>query len=105
MLHSVSAAALCITALIDKSPNINDCVNQFLSCGDINALDWSPEKVDKARFHSIIAASNENDPSRALSYAFKGEQPVISVEHCCFDGIYNKIKEFCVSVGALLPQQ
>ena len=92
--------SLCISEITNREPWISSCVNNFLSCGNIQALQWSPEKLDKARFHSMIAALNEDDPSRALSYAFKDPKPVISVEDSCFDAVYNKLKKFCVDVGA-----
>ena len=92
--------SLCINEITSRQPWISTCVDNFLSCGTIQALKWSPEKLDKARFHSMIAALNEDDPSRALSYAFKDPKPVISVESPCFDAVYNKLKTFCVTIGA-----
>lgn len=92
--------SLCVSEITNREPWISTCVNKFLSCGNIQALKWSPEKLDKARYHSMISALNEDDPSRALSYAFKDPNPVISVENPCFDEVYNKLKNFCLAVGA-----
>lgn len=92
--------SLCVSEITSREPWISACVENYLSCGNIQALKWSPEKQDKARFHSMIAALNQNDPSRALSQAFKDPKPVISVEAPCFDAVYNNLKKFCVDVGA-----
>lgn len=92
--------SLCVSEITNREPWISTCVNNFLSCGNIQALKWSPEKLDKARYHSMIAALNKDDPSRALSYAFNDPNPVISVENPCFDDVYNKLKNFCLAVDA-----
>ena len=92
--------SLCINEIASREPWISTCVDNFLSCDKIQALKWSPEKKDKARFHSMVAALNEDDPSKALSHAFNGLKPVISVDNQCFDTVCNKLKNFCFAVGA-----
>lgn len=96
-----SLESLCNLALEEKNEHIAQCVDSFLSCETISAHQWSPEKIAKARFHSMIAALNEDDPSRAMSYVFQGRKRVISVEHHCFDDVYNRLLDFCQSVGAI----
>ena len=77
---------------------VGKCVDSFLKCDKIEAHGWPPEKRDKARFHSIVAALNREDPSKSASTSFKEPTPLISVEAKCFDEVANKVKAFCASV-------
>jgi hypothetical protein len=95
-----SLESLCEKALVGRKTWINRCVEQFLSCGRIEVLNWPPEKRAKARFHSVIAATYKRDPSRALSYAFKEPPaPMINVKSSAFNGVERRIRSFCVAVG------
>lgn len=90
---------LCIQEIAPKSPWIIPCVDQFLRCEQIQAHAWPPEKLDKARYHSMVAALNRDDPGRALSYAFKDPQPLIAVEAACFNDVELRLRNFSAAVG------
>jgi hypothetical protein len=92
---------LCIQEIAPKSPWITTCVDQFLRCEQIQAHDWPPEKLDKARYHSMVAALNRSDPGRALSRAFKDPAPLIAVEAACFNSVELRLRNFSAAVAAL----
>jgi hypothetical protein len=77
------------------------CVETYLRCDRIQTMTWAAEKRDKAIFHCMIAATNEDDPSKAASWVFKDPKPVIAVEAHCFDDVERRIKAFCVAAEAL----
>jgi hypothetical protein len=84
-------------------PWIIECIMAFLSCGEIKALEWSSEKKDKARFHSMIAALHENDPSRSASMIWKqrdGAPLLMNIHAQCFDRIASRLRDFAAIVGA-----
>jgi hypothetical protein len=85
--------------LEDKEPWITACVEKFLRCDKVEAHAWPAEKRDKARFHSMVAVLNRDDPSRAASYAFKDPDPLIALEAPRFDDVEKRVKEFCAAVG------
>ncbi|MGH6836846.1 MAG: DUF3226 domain-containing protein [Methylocella sp.] len=84
-----------------KRPWIGTCVDAFLRCDKVDAHGWPAEKRDKARFHSMVAVLNRDDPSKAASWAFKDPTPLIAVEASCFNGVERRIREFCAAVGAI----
>jgi hypothetical protein len=93
---------LYVEEIESKRDWIADCVNQFLSCGEIAALNWSPEKKDKARFHSMVAALYENDPSRSASMIWKqrgGAPLLMDIQSNRFDGVAQQLRDFAVAVG------
>lgn len=96
---------LLVQEIIDRAPWVRACVDRFLRCGKIEAHRWAAEKRDKARFHSIVAALNRDDPSRAASHAFRDPAPLINVEARCFDDVARRIADFCGAVqkGASPP--
>jgi hypothetical protein len=58
------------------------------------------EKIDKARYHCLVAAINRDDPSKAVSYAFRqpgatNAKPLIDVRDPIFNDIARGVKEFC----------
>jgi hypothetical protein len=87
--------------ITEKSPWITPCVDQFLRCDKVEAHAWPAEKRDKARFHSMVAALNREDPSRAATYVFKDPDPFVAIEAPCFDDVEKRLKEFCADVAAL----
>lgn len=89
---------LCIQEMVPKTPWITPCVEQFLRCDQIQAHTWPPEKLDKARYHSMVAALYRDDPGRALSYAFKDPTPLISVEAPCFNDVELRLRNFDAAV-------
>ncbi|MBF0565776.1 MAG: hypothetical protein HQK89_11075 [Nitrospirae bacterium] len=90
--------ALCVEEIIQKYPWVEDCVETFLSCGEIDITTWPVEKQGKARFHSMVAALNRDDPSRSLSKSFKDPNPIIDVSASCFDKVAEQLKDFCCAV-------
>lgn len=83
---------------------IRACVDGFFSCGGIAALSWSAEKLGKARFHSMVAALYEIDPSRAASYIWKQRDaaPLLMDIHApCFDGIAEFLRDFASAMGVV----
>jgi hypothetical protein len=85
---------ICADAIIGKMPWIAACLNSYLSCGEIGALNWRPEKRDKARLQCLVAALNEDDPNKGLQYLFHVDPPVIPMESEVFLPIVDMIKRF-----------
>src|ERR1700728_1995864 len=81
---------------------IANCVDAFLSCGQIDIQDWVAEKKSKARFHSMVAALYEHDPSRSSSMIWKrrGAPLLMDIKAKCFDNVEMKIRAFAAAVGA-----
>jgi len=74
------------------------CVNNFLACGAGKPLTWSAEKIAKAKFASGVAATHEDDPSRAAAWVFRSP-PVIDVAAACYESVEDRIRDFCVALG------
>ena len=73
------------------------CVNAFLSCAEIRAHGWSPEKRDKARFHSAVASTHEPDPSRSASMIWtkRDASPLfMDIRAQCFDCVESRLRTF-----------
>ena len=94
---------LLVQEMIGREPWIDGCVNNFFRCGKIDVQNWSSEKRDKARYHCMVAALNEDDPSKAASYAFKEPTPVIDVTAACFDSVVQRLRDFSTAVGVPVP--
>ena len=101
--HPGGLETLCLQYLRTKLPEVYNCAEKYLACDDIKALTWqSREKQDKARLQCLIAATNEDDPNKSLTYAFNEfSGPIISVEAFCFNEIEKQLRRFCASVASL----
>ncbi len=91
---------LCVRVLLEPYAWANACLEKYLGCDQIKANSWSPEKLDKARYHCLVAALHREDPSKAVSNAFRQPQgpnakPLIDVMDPIFDDIAKRIKDFC----------
>jgi len=74
-------------------------VEAFLKCGESTAHELQAEKKDKARYHCMVALTYPDDPSRAVSMAFKEPpNPLISVESRCFADVERRLRRFCEEV-------
>lgn len=73
---------------------INACVESFLRCDKIEAHTWGPETLDKSRYECVVAATNRDDPSKAVAYAFRDPDPLVVVGHTCFDDVERRLKLF-----------
>jgi hypothetical protein len=94
---------LCVKVLLEQYPWAAPCLNNYLSCDQITAFKWPVEKRDKARYHCLVAAIHRDDPSKAVSNAFRAmgggsKPPLIDVTDPIFDETARRINEFC---GAL----
>ena len=101
--QSGSLETLCIDALIGDRTWLKDCVDAFLGCGELEALKRSQEKLSKARFCALVAATFEHDPSRAVSLAFSANErkrvpQMISTKAGCFDEIECWLGDFTQKV-------
>jgi hypothetical protein len=83
---------LCVRALVTKYPGALPCVETFLRCDAIAAYQWPPEKLDKSRYHCIVAECNYDDPDRAVSWAFRSSNPIVDLTDSCFDGVTQRLK-------------
>jgi hypothetical protein len=91
--------SICVDDLLSRYPWAEECVTQYLKCDQIQAHKWSSEKLAKAKYHCLVAAVNEQDPSRALSMAFKEDDEVIDVTTTFFDSISERLKNFANALG------
>jgi hypothetical protein len=89
-----SLETLCVEAMLETKPDLRACVETFLSCGSINARNWSREKQDKARLQCLIASTNENDPNKGVSHAFgESSGPIIDVRSVSFDRVVTALTQ------------
>ena len=91
---------LCVEVLLKQYPWAEACLKKYLTCDQIEASNWSAEKLDKARYHCLVAALYRDDPSKAVSSAFRqpegsNTKPLIDVMDPIFDDIAKRIKDFC----------
>ena len=78
------------------------CLNDYLSCGKSNVLTWSAEKQAKARFHALVAASHEPDPSKAASKVFQSKDSnIIDLKAQCFDSVEQRLRLFCEAANKI----
>ena len=97
-----SLESLFVRAIVHENENLMGCVDTFLSCGDIDANAWPPEKKAKAQLHSIIAAFWKNEPNIAASQIFQRSQSLISISNTVFDRFESLLESFCAQVGIAL---
>ena len=91
---------LCVEVLLKQYPWAEACLKKYLTCDQIEASNWPAEKLDKARYHCLVAALHRDDPSKAVSSAFRQPKgttakPLIDVMDPIFDDIAKRIKDFC----------
>jgi len=96
-----SLETLCVQLFQEKYPWIQSCIDQFLRCGQILTYSWSPEKLGKAQYQCMVAATNYEDPSKAIRWAFNGPSPILDIQSSCFDDVEKRLKEFYSTVTLL----
>jgi hypothetical protein len=92
-----SLESLCLRALVGRKQWLYQCLDEFLSCGQIGAMNWPPEKLAKARYCSAVAATYKRDPSQALSWAFKSRPKnpaMLSAKSPAFNGVARALLAF-----------
>ena len=87
-------------AVLATNPWVERCVDSFLRCDRIEAHGWGPEKLAKAKYHSMVAALHRDDPSRSASTAFTSRPPVMPIASPVFSDVADRIKTFCDAIGA-----
>ncbi|MFS0773833.1 DUF3226 domain-containing protein [Sphingomonas sp. 1P08PE] len=80
--------------LAARIPSIAENVQSFLGADPCKVSTWNAEKQGKAHFAAIVAATHQNDPSRAASAVFRSP-PVIQIEAEAFRPIANALREIC----------
>jgi hypothetical protein len=86
---------LCVESVVNRKPWLRACVDQYLSCGRLDVLNWPPEKRDQARMQCVIAGLNREDPNKGLAYLFSITPPIIHWGSVIFTPIVEYIKHFC----------
>ena len=87
--------------IIAKHPDVEECIHDFIRCDNLDVQSWPAEKRDKARFHSMVAVLNRDDPSKAASKAFKDPNPLVDVTAPCFDEVARRLRDFEANVRAI----
>lgn len=86
---------LCVESIFSRKAWLKICVENYLACGQIDALNWRAEKRDKAYMQCIIAALYEKDPNKGLRYLFSVKPPIINFSSKCFTPLIKQIERFC----------
>jgi hypothetical protein len=86
---------LCVDAIVDKNPWLNDCINAYLSCGSLEVRNWPAEKRDKARMQCISAVLYREDPNKPLQHVLSASPTIIDFSSSKFTPIVNAINGFC----------
>jgi len=95
---------LCLAARKDDYSIESRCVEELVKCCGIVDTDWGREKLDKAKFASLIAVSYPANPTRGTRNVFsdyKGEPAAIDVTSRHFNGVAAAVLSFCEQVNAL----
>jgi hypothetical protein len=77
---------------------IAECVDAFLKCGESESYALEPEKLAKARFGAMVAATCQNDPSRAASVALR-TPPVFDIGGAAFNDVERRLRDFFAGIG------
>ncbi len=84
---------LCLKAFGETRPDIKECADEFAKCS--GADQWKRSKREKMMLRSMLAACCENDPNTSLTHAWsQGRPKMIDLQHSCFDGIAQFLREF-----------
>jgi hypothetical protein len=98
-----SLETICVRAMYGKMPRVAWAMRRYLRTSPISVYKWKrAEKRSKAKYACLVAATNEDDPTRALRNAFSGKPgkpPLIDINALCFRSIANDIRTFCTTVG------
>lgn len=87
-----SLETLCVEAIAAGKADLLACVDAFLQCDSIEAHKWNAEPRDKARLQCMIAATNKDDPNKAVRYLFG---KLIDMKSPAFTDIGNRLEGLC----------
>ncbi len=91
-----SLESLYASSILQKAAWREKCLSAYLSCDKSDVAKWSAEKQAKAKFHALVAASYEADPSRAASQVFRSKKDdLIDLKAKCFDDVEKRLRAFC----------
>lgn len=85
---------LCVAAIFNKRAWLRSCVETYLGCGQIKALQWPAEKRDKAKLQCAIAALNQKDPNKALKHMLKQKSAIIPFRSKVFTPLIKQVRKF-----------
>jgi hypothetical protein len=88
---------LYLQEMAPKFPWVTACIDTFLACGPGNASRFPPEKRDKAKFASLVAVTNQDDPSRAASWVYR-DPSLVTVTAACFNDVERRLNAFAAAV-------
>lgn len=89
---------LCIEAILNKRPQLEECLATYHACEGLKTLSWHAEKREKARLQCLTASLNEKDPNRPLRHTLEKKPVIISMKSKAFTPLVTAIKKFCASV-------
>ena len=100
--------SLCIAELEENYKDRMSCVDAFLNCAPDPPTIWSPEKLAKARYHVFVAGSFRDDPSRAISHAFKEPNPqnpraLLKIDSGHYDATADRLRALFTQMMPLVP--
>ncbi|MDR3571263.1 MAG: hypothetical protein P4L81_03625 [Candidatus Pacebacteria bacterium] len=99
-----SLETMYVEALSPRFRSAAYCVEKFVKCGNIGVSTWNAEKQAKARLQCLVAATNEDDPSKGAGYILslkrKGDKaPLIKMTQKCFEPTFIAMKTFCAELN------
>lgn len=74
-----------------RHKRIYDDANSFLSSAWIDQERWNAEKVGKAHYATLVAATHRDDPSRAAAHALR-DPPTVNLASNAFDHIESNLR-------------
>lgn len=80
--------------IVRRHPDVSKLVDEFLRRHPIEVMNWNAEKQGKAHYAASVAATHQDDPSRAASYVFR-DPPTIDVDSPEFTPFVSTIETFC----------
>ena len=82
---------LLVGAVLEKQPDINDCLNELERCGT-GCTEWDDVKKAKMRLQVAIAITCKDDPSSGAAHIWSKKHNPIDVESAAFDELAKFIR-------------
>ena len=90
---------LCLRAIRDAWSREFRCAERYAECVGIET--WSQGKQERAMLRALISHICKKDPNSSLSHLWHdGREPVIPLDHACFNGIATFLTSFDAAVDA-----
>jgi hypothetical protein len=99
--RSGALETLCVESVLRQKVWLKGCVETYLSCKQLDALNWRAEKRDKAKMQCIIAGLYKKDPNKGLGHLFSVRPAIVNFRSTIFTPLVKQIQQFCMDANNL----